>query len=178
MVGYGGNGSGTNKTGGSVYIGGIAGRNDGTISNCYFDGAFIYARGGNGTGFGANGSAYAGGIAGVNAGTIQDSWVSSGTSSIEGVTAIGGSSLNSRTGAGGDAGEAEEKSSFNVELKAIGDSKIGVIKVVKEVLGLGLKEAKDLVDGAPAMLKEGVKKEEAEEWKKKIEEVGGTVELS
>jgi len=81
-------------------------------------------------------------------------------------------------GAGGDAGEAEEKSSFNVELKAIGDSKIGVIKVVKEVLGLGLKEAKDLVDGAPAMLKEGVKKEEAEEWKKKIEEVGGTVELS
>jgi len=81
-------------------------------------------------------------------------------------------------GAGGDAGEAEEKSSFNVELKAVGDSKIGVIKIVKEILGLGLKEAKDLVDGAPGMLKEGVKKEEAEEWKAKIEEAGGTVELS
>jgi len=81
-------------------------------------------------------------------------------------------------GAGGDAGEVEEKDSFNVELKAVGDSKIGVIKVVKEILGLGLKEAKDLVDGAPAMLKEGVKKEEAEEWKKKIEEAGGTAELA
>ncbi|HEC30764.1 MAG TPA: 50S ribosomal protein L7/L12 [Candidatus Yonathbacteria bacterium] len=82
-------------------------------------------------------------------------------------------------GAGaGDAGAEEEKSSFNVELKAIGDSKIGIIKVVKEILGLGLKEAKDLVDGAPTVLKEGVKKEEAEEWKKKIEEAGGTAELS
>jgi large subunit ribosomal protein L7/L12 len=77
--------------------------------------------------------------------------------------------------AGGDA--PEEKDSFNVELKAAGDSKIGVIKAVKAALGLGLKEAKDLVDGAPSMLKEGMKKNEAEELKKAIEEVGGSVEL-
>ncbi len=72
---------------------------------------------------------------------------------------------------------AEEKSTFNVELKDAGTSKIGIIKIVKEVLGLGLKEAKDIVDAAPAMLKEGMKKEEAEELKKKIEEAGGKVEL-
>jgi large subunit ribosomal protein L7/L12 len=76
------------------------------------------------------------------------------------------------------AGEAqEEKSSFNVELTSAGDQKIAVMKVVKEVLSLGLKEAKDIVDGAPAMLKEGLKKEEAEDLKKKIEEVGGKVTL-
>jgi large subunit ribosomal protein L7/L12 len=79
--------------------------------------------------------------------------------------------------AGGAAGGEEEKSSFNVELTDGGAQKIAVIKVVKEVLGLGLKEAKDLVDGAPAMLKEGMKKEEAEEVKKKIEEAGGKVTL-
>jgi large subunit ribosomal protein L7/L12 len=72
---------------------------------------------------------------------------------------------------------ADEKSEFNVELSSIGDQKIAVIKVVKEVLGLGLKEAKDLVESAPAMLKEGVKKEQAEEWKKKIEDAGGKVTL-
>src|SRR3989338_7207810 len=72
---------------------------------------------------------------------------------------------------------AEEKSEFNVELTAVGDQKIAVIKVVKEVLALGLKEAKDLVESAPAMLKEGVKKEQAEEWKKKIETAGGKVTL-
>lgn len=72
---------------------------------------------------------------------------------------------------------AEEKSSFDVELSDGGTQKIAVIKVVKEVLGLGLKEAKDLVDGAPAMLKTGMKKEEAEELKKKIEEAGGKVTL-
>jgi len=72
---------------------------------------------------------------------------------------------------------AEEKSEFNVELTAMGEQKIAVIKVVKEVLVLGLKEAKDLVESAPAMLKEGVKKEQAEEWKKKIEEAGGKVTL-
>lgn len=71
----------------------------------------------------------------------------------------------------------EEKSTFNVELKDAGASKIGIIKIVKEVLGLGLKEAKDIVDAAPAMLKEGMKKEEAEELKKKIEDAGGKVEL-
>jgi large subunit ribosomal protein L7/L12 len=73
--------------------------------------------------------------------------------------------------------EAEEKSTFNVELKDAGAQKIAIIKVVKEVLGLGLKEAKDLVDAAPAMIKEGMKKEEAEALKKQIEEAGGKVEL-
>jgi large subunit ribosomal protein L7/L12 len=71
----------------------------------------------------------------------------------------------------------EEKDTFNAELKDAGAQKIAVIKVVKEVLGLGLKEAKDLVDGAPAVLKEGLKKEEAEDLKKKIEAAGGKVEL-
>lgn len=75
------------------------------------------------------------------------------------------------------AGPAEEKSSFNAHLADGGANKIAVIKVVKEVLGLGLKEAKDLVDGAPALLKEGLKKEDAENLKKKIEEAGGKVEL-
>jgi len=79
---------------------------------------------------------------------------------------------------GAVAGEAaEEKSDFTVELTSIGESKIAVIKAVKEVLGLGLKEAKDLVESAPAVLKEGVKKEDAEAWKAKIEEAGGKVEL-
>jgi large subunit ribosomal protein L7/L12 len=72
---------------------------------------------------------------------------------------------------------AEEKSTYNVQLTDGGANKIAVIKVVKEVLGLGLKEAKDLVDAAPSMLKEGMKKEEAEEVKKKIETAGGKVEL-
>lgn len=77
--------------------------------------------------------------------------------------------------AGADAGE--EKSSFNVELISAGDSKIAVIKAVKSALGLGLKEAKDLVDGAPAMLKEGMKKEDAEALKAEVEAAGGKVEL-
>ena len=72
---------------------------------------------------------------------------------------------------------AEEKDSFTVVLASAGEQKIGVMKVVKEALGLGLKEAKDLVDGAPATLKEGMKKEEANELKKKIEEAGGKIEL-
>jgi large subunit ribosomal protein L7/L12 len=77
-----------------------------------------------------------------------------------------------------EAGEAaEEKSSFDVELTAAGDSKINVIKVVREVTEKGLKEAKDLVDGAPKMIKEGVPKEEAEEIKKKVEAAGGTATL-
>lgn len=79
---------------------------------------------------------------------------------------------------GAGAGEAvEEKSAFTIELTDGGAQKIQVIKVVKEVLALGLKEAKDLVDGAPSKLKEGVKKEEAEEIKKKIEAAGGKVTL-
>ena len=72
---------------------------------------------------------------------------------------------------------AEEKSTFDVELKDAGAQKIAIIKIVKEVLGLGLKEAKDLVDSAPAMLKAGLKKEEAEALKKQVEEAGGKVEL-
>ena len=79
-------------------------------------------------------------------------------------------------GAAGAAG-AEEKSSFNVVLKDAGANKIAVIKVVRDITGLGLKEAKELVDGAPKTVKEGVKKEEAEELKAKFEEAGATVEL-
>ena len=79
--------------------------------------------------------------------------------------------------AGSDAGGAEEKDEFDVILAAAGDKKINVIKEVRTITGLGLKEAKDLVEGAPKPLKEGVKKEEAEELKKKLEEAGATVEL-
>ncbi|HEY1037295.1 MAG TPA: 50S ribosomal protein L7/L12 [Candidatus Paceibacterota bacterium] len=75
------------------------------------------------------------------------------------------------------AGAAEEKSSFNVQLTDAGANKIAIIKVVKEALGLGLKEAKDLVDAVPSMLKEGAKKEDADALKKQIEEAGGKVEL-
>lgn len=76
------------------------------------------------------------------------------------------------------AGEAAEaKSTFDVELTASGEQKIAVMKVVKEALALGLKEAKDLVDGAPSMLKQGMKKEEAEDLKKKLEEAGAKVTL-
>ncbi len=78
--------------------------------------------------------------------------------------------------AGGEEA-AEEKSEFDVELTSFGEKKIAVIKAVREVTGLGLKEAKDLVDGAPTMIKEGVKKEDAEEIKTKITEAGGAVEL-
>jgi len=71
----------------------------------------------------------------------------------------------------------EEKSSFSVVLTSTGEQKIAVMKIVKEALGLGLKDAKDLVDAAPGTLKDGMKKAEAEDLKKKIEEVGGKVEL-
>lgn len=80
-------------------------------------------------------------------------------------------------GANGGDSAAEEKSEFNIELKDGGSQKIAVVKVVKEITGLGLKEAKDMVDGAPKVIKEGVKKEEAEEIKKKLEEAGASVEL-
>ncbi len=79
--------------------------------------------------------------------------------------------------AGAGAAAAEEKTSFNVELTEAGSNKIGVIKVVREVTGLGLKEAKDLVDGAPKMVKEGADKTTAEDIKKKIEEAGGKAVL-
>ena len=80
-------------------------------------------------------------------------------------------------GAAGGAPAAEEKDAFTVVLASAGEQKIQVMKVVKEVLGLGLKEAKDLVDAAPSTLKDGMKKAEAEEFKKKIEEAGGKIEL-
>lgn len=79
--------------------------------------------------------------------------------------------------AAGDAGEAEEKSIFDVELVSAGATKIAVIKVVREVTALGLKEAKDLVDGAPKIVKEGLKKEDAEAMKKKLEDAGAQVTL-
>ena len=79
--------------------------------------------------------------------------------------------------AGAVAGAAEEKTNFNVILKEAGANKIQVIKVVRDATGLGLKEAKDLVDNAPKTLKEGVSKEEAEEMKAKLEETGATVEV-
>ena len=80
--------------------------------------------------------------------------------------------------AGAVAGAAEEKSSFDVVLKEAGANKIPVIKVVRDATGLGLKEAKDLVDGAPKTVKEGVSKDEAEELKAKFEEAGATVDLA
>lgn len=89
---------------------------------------------------------------------------------------VSAAAVASAPAAGGGAA-AEEKTSFNVELTDGGAQKIAVIKIVKEVLALGLKEAKDLVDGAPAMLKEGMKKEEADELKKRIEEAGGKITL-
>lgn len=80
-------------------------------------------------------------------------------------------------GAAAGGAAAEEKDSFNVVLSVVGDQKVAVIKAIKEALGLGLKEAKDLVDAAPSTLKEGAKKDEAEAMKKAIEEAGGKVEL-
>ena len=79
--------------------------------------------------------------------------------------------------AAGPAAEVEEKTEFDAELTEVGAEKVKVIKVVREITGLGLKEAKDLVDGAPKMVKEGATKEEAEEIKKKLEEVGAKVTL-
>ena len=77
--------------------------------------------------------------------------------------------------AGGET--AEEKTEFNVELTSVGDKKINVIKVIREITALGLKEAKELADGAPSVIKESVAKEESEELKKKLEEAGATVTL-
>lgn len=80
--------------------------------------------------------------------------------------------------AGGEAGGAEEKTEFDVILKAAGGSKLAVVKLVKELTGLGLKEAKELVDGAPKPLKEGVAKDEAEALKSQLEEAGAEVEIN
>ena len=80
-------------------------------------------------------------------------------------------------GGGGAAAAVEEKTEFDAVLMATGDKKINVIKVVRELTGLGLKEAKDLVEGAPKPLKSGVAKKDAEDWQKKLQETGATVEL-
>ena len=81
------------------------------------------------------------------------------------------------TAGGAEGAEVEEKTAFSVELKSAGARKIQVIKAIRELTGLGLKEAKDIADGAPKMVKENVAKAEAEEMKKKLEEAGATVEL-
>jgi len=93
-----------------------------------------------------------------------------------GVTAAAPAAAAAPAVAGGEAA-AEEKTEFDVVLTAVGDKKIQVIKEVRTVTGLGLKDAKDLVESAPKAIKEGVKKEEAEEIKKKVEEAGGSVEV-
>lgn len=80
-------------------------------------------------------------------------------------------------GAGAAQATAEEKTSFDVVLKSSGDQKINVIKIIKEATGLGLKEAKDIADGAPKKVKEGMKKEDAEELKKSLEAVGAVAEI-
>jgi large subunit ribosomal protein L7/L12 len=94
-----------------------------------------------------------------------------------GVSAAAPVMMGAMPAAGGAGAAAEEKSEFTVELTEAGGNKIGVIKVVREITGLGLKEAKDLVDGAPKAIKEGVAKAEAEEMKKKMEEAGAKVTL-
>ena len=94
-----------------------------------------------------------------------------------GVSAAAPVAVAAAPAAGGAAPAAEEKSDFNVVLAEVGANKINVIKVVREVTGLGLKEAKELVDGAPKAVKEGASKDEAEDFKKKLEEAGAMVEL-
>jgi large subunit ribosomal protein L7/L12 len=94
-----------------------------------------------------------------------------------GVTGVAAVAAGPAVAAAPAAEQKEEKTEFNVVLTGSGDKKIQVIKVVRELTGLGLKEAKDLVEGAPKAVKEGISKEEAESIKKKLEEVGGTVEI-
>ncbi|MCB0881819.1 MAG: 50S ribosomal protein L7/L12 [Thermoleophilia bacterium] len=96
-----------------------------------------------------------------------------------GVTAAAPAAVAAPAGGGGDGGgaAAEEKDEFTVSLDGAGDKKIQVIKVVRAVTGLGLKEAKDLVDGAPSTVKEGVNKDEAEQIKSQLEEAGASVSL-
>ena len=96
-----------------------------------------------------------------------------------GVSAAAAVAAAPAAAAGGDAGgeAAAEKDEFDVVLTAFGDKKVGVIKAVRGITGLGLKEAKDMVEGAPTTVKEGASKDEAEELKKQLEEAGGTVEL-
>ena len=100
---------------------------------------------------------------------LEDEW---------GVSAAAPVAVAAGPAAGGDAAEAAaEKDEFDVVLTGFGDAKVGVIKAVRTITGLGLKEAKDSVEGAPSTIKEGVAKDEAEEIKKQLEEAGGSVEL-
>ena len=94
-----------------------------------------------------------------------------------GVTAAAAAPVMVAGTAGGEAAAAEEQTEFEVVLTSFGEKKVGVIKAVRGITGLGLKEAKDLVEGAPASLKEGLSKDDAEEIVKQIAEVGGTAEL-
>jgi large subunit ribosomal protein L7/L12 len=94
-----------------------------------------------------------------------------------GVSAAAPVAVAAAPGAGGGEAEAEEKDTFDIILTSFGEKKINVIKEVRAITGLGLKEAKDLVDGAPNPVKEGVGKDEAEEVKKKLEEAGASIEL-
>ena len=91
--------------------------------------------------------------------------------------AAGGAVMMAGPAGGGAAEAAEEKTSFDVVLKSFGDNKMNVIKTVRAITGLGLKEAKDLVEGAPKTIKEGVDKDEAEKLKKELTEAGGEIEL-
>lgn len=99
---------------------------------------------------------------------LEDEW---------GVSAAAPVAVAAAPGAGGDAGAAEEKTEFDVVMTSFGDNKVAVIKAVRGITGLGLKEAKDLVEGAPAPVKEGVSKDESEEVKKQLEEAGAAVEI-
>jgi large subunit ribosomal protein L7/L12 len=94
-----------------------------------------------------------------------------------GVSAAAAVAVAAPAAGGGDAAAAEDKDEFDVILASAGDKKVNVIKVVRGVTGLGLKEAKDLVDGAPSPIKEGASKAEAEDIKKQLEEAGASVEL-
>ena len=94
-----------------------------------------------------------------------------------GVSAAAAVAVAAPAAAAADAGGSEEQTEFDVVLSSFGDKKVGVIKAVRAITSLGLKEAKDLVESAPAPIKEGVPKDEAEELKKQLEDAGGTVEV-
>lgn len=95
-----------------------------------------------------------------------------------GVSAQAAVAIAAPGAAAGDAGAAEEKTEFNVKMSAVGDKKIEVIKAIRAITGLGLKEAKEMVESAPVVVKEGAAKDEAETLKKQLEEAGATVELT
>ncbi|MBL1141773.1 MAG: 50S ribosomal protein L7/L12 [Proteobacteria bacterium] len=99
---------------------------------------------------------------------LEDEW---------GVSAAAPVAVAAAPGAGGDAGAAEEKTEFDVVMSSFGDNKVAVIKAVRGITGLGLKEAKEMVEGAPTTVKEGASKEESEDIKKQLEEAGASVEV-